>query len=160
MTRLALVLAYIGTVAFLGAAILNLFGLDFICYDICPPEDGLAAALAQRLTWYWDCLLPGVLALMIAWLLCLVQLGRTRRWVRFFAVLFMPLVGVALAVVAALFAADGHLLPTTWTVFSSWGARKYLVLPPLLLGPLTIILVCHALDKSRPPATMGTTISV
>ncbi len=92
---------------------------------------------------------------MISWLLCLVQLGCTRHWGRFFVVLFMPLVGVVLAVVAAFFAADGHLLPTTWTVFSSWGARKYLVLPPLLLGPLTLILVCHALDKSRPSAITG-----
>ena len=119
LTRLTLVLAYVGTVAFSGAAIFNLFGLDFICYDICPPEDGLAAALAQRLTWYWDYLLPGVLALMISWLLCLVQLGRAQYWGRFLVVLLMPLVGVALAVVAAFFAADGHLLPTTWTVFSS-----------------------------------------
>ncbi len=46
LTRLTLALAYVGTVAFSGAAIFNLFGLDFICYDICPPEDGLAAALA------------------------------------------------------------------------------------------------------------------
>jgi hypothetical protein len=154
LTRLTLVLAYSGTVAFLAASVLNLFVLDFVCFDECPPENELAAALAHRLTWYWGCWLPGILALVIAWFLSLAQLGRTQRWGRFLMVVLAPFVGIGLAGVVALWVGGGQLLPTTWAVFASWRESKDLVLLPLLLGPLTTIVVCHTLHE--PGASVAT----
>jgi hypothetical protein len=150
LTRITVGLATLGSIAFMCVSALNLFVLDFVCYDMCPPEDQLANALAQRLTWYWEHWLPGGLALTLAWILCLVQLGRARHWRTLLIVLLAPFASVGLSALVALWAADGHLLPTTWRAFSDWGARDLLVLPPLLLGPLAIMWACLALERTRP----------
>lgn len=149
MRRIMILLAYVGTVTFAGAVALTFFALDFLCYDMCPPESDLAATLSDLMARWIGTWLPGMVLFGIAWVLCLILLARNRHWVWLVAVLLAPAAGVGLAVLAAFHAADGHLFPTTWYVHGSWGAQKWLAFPPLLLGPLATILAGHVLRPRR-----------
>lgn len=145
LRRAMLLLAYVGAIAFAATFAMSLFALDFICFDSCPAEADLATALSDRLVSWADTWVPGIVVFAIAWILCLILLIRSRRWGWLLAVVLAPPAGVALAVLVALWIADGHLFPTTWYVHGSWGAKTWLTIPPLLLGPFVTILAGHAL---------------
>lgn len=131
------------------------FGLLFvcfmaatICFDACPPESELATTIAARIIDAAPIALIGAVPVAFAWLLCLVQLARARRWGPLAALaLAVPL--VASLMLAVLFASTGgQLLPTTWAAHNAgWDVAFQRSVLLLLLWPVATFVATFALPR-------------
>jgi hypothetical protein len=145
MARILRVLTCVGAVLLIGAAAYADFYAGFLCYDLCPPESGLADALALRFAQTAWLLLPGTLLLGCTWVICLTRLARVRRWPWFVAVLLALPFTLALAAVFVLHATGGYLLPITWLQHGYWSSAVDLAVLLLLIWPVTILLASYAI---------------
>jgi hypothetical protein len=137
------------------SALLMAFGLfsmalrtAFICYDNCPPESELAATLAQRITDATPTTLLFAAPMVLAWMLCLVQLARAgRRWTAVALAAALP-VTAALALGYWSVSTRGHLLPTTWLAHNTgWNGIFDSSLALLLLWPVATFVATFALRQ-------------
>ena len=109
----ALALAYCGGVLFLLAGAWTVLGLEFICFGGCAPSDVPSRVLRVVIPYYALFLLPGIVAMVIAWIICLVLLQRAqwRGWFR--NVLFAPVL---------IFLGSANCLIIVWSIFAQTSA--------------------------------------
>lgn len=114
-----------------------------------PPGSDLAAAIGTRLAQSAPSLLSGVMLLVCAWVLCLVELARARCWLAMGALILALPIGLALSLGIVLRAAGNEPLPTTWSAHGRWGAALPGAALLLFIWPLAIFLASYAAPTTR-----------
>lgn len=139
-------LALVGTPVLAVGLLFVAFRAATICFDTCPDESDLAAVIAARIFDAAPIALVGAMPAALAWVLCLVQFARARRWVPLVALaLALPLVA-SLTLALQYMSTQGQVLPTTWAAHNvGWDATFQRSLLLLLLWPVATFAATFAL---------------
>jgi hypothetical protein len=156
--RVVLALGYVGSLLFLIAGLWALLGLEFVCLSGCQPAAVPDRVLRLALPAYLLYLLPGSVAMLVAWIVCLVLLRRT-QWRGWFRVVF--------AAPLLIFLTSAVGITVTWSIVAqtSWKYRTVAegsypifmvaVMASILLtlvSNLIVIVAGHALRRATPRA--------
>ncbi len=151
--RVVLALGYIGAVLFFLAGVWALLNLEFVCFNGCAPAD-VPSRVIGLLPDFAPFLMPGIVMLVTAWIVCLILLRRARWQGWFRTVLVAP---------ALIFVVSATGLIVTWTIFAqtsvnyrtvaegSYPVFVVTVLVSMLLtlvSNLIVIIAGHALRRA------------
>ena len=158
--RVVLALACVGAVLFFLASVWALLNLEFVCFlGACEPADAPNRVIGI-LPYFVPYLIPGMVFMTVAWIVCLILLRRA-QWPGWFRMVFAaPL----LIVLVSLFA-----LMITWSVFAQTSAQYRTVAEGsyqvflvtviasillTLLGDLIVIVAGHKLRLATQPVVL------
>jgi hypothetical protein len=153
--RVVLALGYVGGVLFFLAGIWALLDLEFVCLGGCVPAD-VPNRVIGLMPHFVPFLVPGIVMMVTAWIVCLVLLRRVqwREWSR-----------TVFAARMIIFLGSGTSLIATWDIFAqtsenyrtvaegSYPVFFFTVMASILLtlvSNLIVILASHALRRATP----------
>ena len=152
--RVTPALAYLGGLLFFIAGLWTLLGLELVCLGGCQPAAVPDMVLRLALPSYPLFLAPGVVMMIIAWIICLVLLRRA-HWQGW----FRPVIAVPVIV----FTVSATALIATWDIFAQTSALYrtvaegsypvffFTVMASILLtlvSNLIVIIAGHALRRA------------
>ncbi len=157
MGRLILALAHVGAVLFFLAGVWALLNLELVCFlGACEPAEAPNRVIGI-LPYFVPHLIPGMVFMTVAWIVCLILLRRA-QWAGWFRVVFAaPLLIVLVSLIA---------LMITWSVFAQTSAQYrtvaegsypvffVTVMASILLAlvsNLIVIIAGHALRRATRP---------
>jgi hypothetical protein len=155
--RVVLAFAYVRAVLFFLAGIWALLDLEFVCLGGCEPAS-VPNRVIELLPHFVPFLLPGIVTMTVAWIVCLALLWRAQRQSRFRTVFAAP---------ALTFLVSAISLIVTWSIFAqtsvnyrtvaegSYPIFFFTVMACILLTLLTnliVIVAGHRLRHATLPA--------
>lgn len=159
MRRVILALAYVGAILFILGGMWALMDLAFVCFGGCKPAD-VPNKVSGLVPHFAPVLLPGIVIMTVAWVVCLTLLRRA-QWQIWFRTVF--------AAPTLIFLVSALGLGVTWNVFAQTSAHYRTVAEgsyPIffftaiasvlltLVSNFIVIIAGHALRRATVPGVL------